>query len=64
MSSDYEGHLIEEADAAKMLGFTTVDEYRRWKEAGSPVLRCANEHCARPVAWPATICKYCGSPGK
>ena len=60
---DWEGTVISEEQAAIMLGFKSVEDFRAWNAAGSPTGRCSDPYCWRPAFWPNLDkpCEYCGS---
>lgn len=63
---DMEGTIVSEEYVSKHLGFSSIEEFRKWSDAGSPVGRCCNDYCYRPAFWPhlEEPCQYCGSPVK
>lgn len=59
-----EGEIVPESEVASDLGFSSVEDFRKWCDEGSPTGRCSNGYCWRPAFWPNLDkpCKYCGSP--
>ena len=48
---DMEGTIVSEDHIRKHLGFSSIEEFRKWLDVGSPVGRCSNDHCYRPTFW-------------
>lgn len=63
MSADYLGTPVSREEVASDLGFSSMEDFRAWEQAGHPTGRCSNKQCWRPAFWPnlAKPCKHCGS---
>ena len=61
---DMIGRPVSEEEVSSSLGFSSVDELRAWRSAGSPTGRCSNPHCWRVAFWPDLDkpCLHCGYP--
>jgi len=66
MPADHEGKPVSEAQVADVLGFASVEHFRAWQLAGSPIGRCSNDACWLPASWPdlEKPCPWCGAPIK
>jgi hypothetical protein len=58
-----EGTPADYPQVAADLGFTSVEEFQKWLDAGSPTGRCSDPHCWTPALWPhVDKCKKCDGP--